>query len=224
MPSGRATAGGRRPTPRARSATREAAARPGSAGAGASWRRSSGAPGRARPRLRALVRAGVARPRPRGPPGRGHGARGRVDRTRSSTSLSQQHVIGSSLAFRISDLFHGTPTVLPGSYALHQNQTFAEVRAILAAGPNIYPVDVRPGFTLPEVARAGRRPPRPRAGRLREGGGQRRGALGLLAAGLEQPRGHARAPGTTWSSRARATPRSCATWCSASTATPARPG
>ena len=26
------------------------------------------------------------------------------------------------------------------------------MRAILAAGPNIYPVDVRPGFTLSEVA------------------------------------------------------------------------
>jgi len=68
------------------------------------------------------------------------------------SSLSQQHVIGSSLAFQVSDIFHGTPTVVPGSYALHQNQTFAEVRAILAAGPNIYPVDVRPGFTVSEVA------------------------------------------------------------------------
>ncbi len=67
-------------------------------------------------------------------------------------SLSQQHVIGSSFAFRISDFFHGAPTVLPGSYALHENQTFPEVRAILDAGPNIYPVDVRPGFTLSEVA------------------------------------------------------------------------
>jgi len=61
-------------------------------------------------------------------------------------------VIGSSLAFRISDFFHGTPSVLPGSYALPQNQTFAEVRALLAAGPNIYPVDVRPGLTVAEVA------------------------------------------------------------------------
>ncbi len=67
-------------------------------------------------------------------------------------SLGQQHVIGSSFAFRISDFFHGAPTVLPGSYALHENQTFSEVRAILDAGPNIYPVDVRPGFTLSEVA------------------------------------------------------------------------
>jgi peptidoglycan lytic transglycosylase G len=67
-------------------------------------------------------------------------------------ALSQQHVIGSSLAFQVSEVFHGMPTVLPGSYALHQNLAFSEVRVILAAGPNIYPVDVRPGFTLSEVA------------------------------------------------------------------------
>lgn len=68
-------------------------------------------------------------------------------------TLNEKHVIGSSLAFQVFDVFHGTPTVLPGSYAMHQNQTFSEVRALLAAGPNIYPVDVRPGFTLSEVAR-----------------------------------------------------------------------
>ena len=68
------------------------------------------------------------------------------------STLSDRGVIGSSLAFRISDFFHGTPTVQSGSYAMHQNQTFAEVRALLAAGPNIYPVDVRPGNTLSEVA------------------------------------------------------------------------
>ena len=49
-------------------------------------------------------------------------------------------------------MFHGTPSVLPGATPLHQNLSFSEVRAILAAGPNIYPVDVRPGFTLSEVA------------------------------------------------------------------------
>jgi UPF0755 protein len=67
-------------------------------------------------------------------------------------ALSQQHVIGSSLAFQVSEVFHGTPAVLPGSYALHQNLAFSEVRTLLAAGPNIYPVDVRPGFTFSEVA------------------------------------------------------------------------
>lgn len=68
------------------------------------------------------------------------------------SALSDKGVIGSSLAFQISNFFHGTPTVQAGSYAMHQNQTFAEVRALLAAGPNIYPVDVRPGNTLSEVA------------------------------------------------------------------------
>ena len=67
-------------------------------------------------------------------------------------ALSRQHVIGSSLAFQVSELFHGTPSVLPGSYALHQNLAFSQVRTLLAAGPNIYPVNVRPGFTFSEVA------------------------------------------------------------------------
>jgi UPF0755 protein len=68
------------------------------------------------------------------------------------SDLHRHGVIGSTLAFQVSDVFHGTPTVLPGSYALHQNLTFGEVRALLAAGPNVYPVDVRPGNTLSEVA------------------------------------------------------------------------
>ena len=67
-------------------------------------------------------------------------------------ALSQHGVIGNSLAFQISEVIHGTPTVLPGSYAIHQNLAFSEVRVLLAAGPNIYPVKVRPGFTLSEVA------------------------------------------------------------------------
>ena len=66
--------------------------------------------------------------------------------------LSAQHVIGSSLAFRLFDLVHGSPTVLPGDYALHGNETFAQVRAALAAGPNIYLVTVQRGLTLAEVA------------------------------------------------------------------------
>ena len=67
-------------------------------------------------------------------------------------ALSDKGVIGSSLAFQISDFFHGTPTVLPGSYAMRQNLSFSEARTLLAAGPNIFPVEVRPGNTLSEVA------------------------------------------------------------------------
>ena len=67
------------------------------------------------------------------------------------SDLGQSQVIGSTFAFRIGDLIHGSPSVLPGAYQFHQNQTFGEVRAILSAGPNIFPVDVHPGLTLHEV-------------------------------------------------------------------------
>jgi len=67
--------------------------------------------------------------------------------------LSADHVIGSSLAFRISDLVHGSPTPVPGEYLLHQNESFAQVRAILNGGPNILAVDVNRGLTLREVAK-----------------------------------------------------------------------
>jgi UPF0755 protein len=66
--------------------------------------------------------------------------------------LSAQHVIGSTLAFRVFDLVHGSPTVLPGHYALRQNQSYADVHSILGGGPNILAVTVDPGFTLHEVA------------------------------------------------------------------------
>jgi UPF0755 protein len=67
-------------------------------------------------------------------------------------SLSGAHVIGSTLAFRLFDLVHGTPTIQPGSYAFHTNETFASVHSLLAAGPNVYAVDVNRGLTLHEVA------------------------------------------------------------------------
>ncbi len=69
-----------------------------------------------------------------------------------ATQLSAHHVIGSTLAFRLFNLVHGSPTVLPGDYALHGNETFAQVRAALAAGPNIYAVTITRGLTLGEVA------------------------------------------------------------------------
>ncbi len=62
---------------------------------------------------------------PRGPPGGRHRARGRRIRLASIDALSQAHVIGSSLAFRISNVVHGAPNPVPGSYALHQNQSFS---------------------------------------------------------------------------------------------------
>ncbi len=68
------------------------------------------------------------------------------------SKLSADHVIGSTLAFRVYDLVHGSPTILPGHYLLHQNQGFSQVHAILGSGPNIAAVTVDPGLTLHEVA------------------------------------------------------------------------
>jgi UPF0755 protein len=66
--------------------------------------------------------------------------------------LSAHHVIGSSLAFRIFDLVHGSPTIVAGDYLLHQNESFSEVHTILDAGPNIAEIVVNRGLTLHEVA------------------------------------------------------------------------
>jgi UPF0755 protein len=67
-------------------------------------------------------------------------------------TLSGHGVISSGFAFRLSDLVHGDPTVRPGSYLFHQNQSFSTVRAILASGPDVFSVDVLAGYTLAEVA------------------------------------------------------------------------
>jgi UPF0755 protein len=66
-------------------------------------------------------------------------------------ALAGRGVIASSLAFRISDIVHGTPTVQPGSYLFHKNQSFSAVRTIFSGGPDVFDVDVVPGLTLAEV-------------------------------------------------------------------------
>jgi UPF0755 protein len=66
--------------------------------------------------------------------------------------LAKDQVIGSSLAFRMSFLIHGTPTIEPGGYLLHQNLAFSTVHEILGAGPDVFAVTVYPGYTLQEVA------------------------------------------------------------------------
>ncbi|HLN43759.1 MAG TPA: endolytic transglycosylase MltG [Acidimicrobiales bacterium] len=69
-----------------------------------------------------------------------------------TASLVRAHVVGSALAFHVYLALHGTPTVLPGTYLLHRNESFADVRAGLAGGPDVFSVDVLPGFTVGEVA------------------------------------------------------------------------
>ncbi len=69
-----------------------------------------------------------------------------------AATLEAKGVLSSSLAFRIWSLFHGTPPVLPGSYAFNKNSSFATVDRVISAGPNVFPLDIPPGFTVAEVA------------------------------------------------------------------------
>jgi UPF0755 protein len=70
-----------------------------------------------------------------------------------ASTLQSRHVIGSSLAYRIWGQFHTLPGVLSGAYAFRQNSSFATVNRIITGGPNVFPLQIPPGFTVSEVAR-----------------------------------------------------------------------
>jgi UPF0755 protein len=61
-------------------------------------------------------------------------------------------VIASPFAFRLENLFLGTPLIRAGTYEMRQSSSFASVRAILSAPPNVEVVTVAAGLTLHEVA------------------------------------------------------------------------
>ncbi len=69
-----------------------------------------------------------------------------------TATLGRDHVVDSSLAFRLYLLLHGAPVVRPGGYYLYRHDTFAHIRAALAAGPDVYDVTVVPGLSAAEVA------------------------------------------------------------------------
>ncbi len=69
-----------------------------------------------------------------------------------ASTLAGRQVIGSSLAYRIWSQLHHPPSVLSGSYAFRQNSSFSAVDGVIAAGPNVFPLDIPPGFTVSEVA------------------------------------------------------------------------
>ena len=79
--------------------------------------------------------------------------------------LADKGVIGSALAFRIWSQFDSLPGIVPGSYAFSRNSSFGEVQSVLAGGPNVFPIDVPPGFTVSELAtRVGQLPGHSSAG------------------------------------------------------------
>lgn len=66
--------------------------------------------------------------------------------------LASKGVISSALAFRIWSQFNSLPGIRPGLYAFHMNSSFGQAQAVLAAGPNVFPLVVPPGFTVSELA------------------------------------------------------------------------
>jgi cell division protein YceG involved in septum cleavage len=69
-----------------------------------------------------------------------------------ASELHTKGVISSAFAFRLDTLIFGVPIVLPGSYELKQGASFAQVRSILGATPNVRVVTVIPGLSFHEVA------------------------------------------------------------------------
>lgn len=69
-----------------------------------------------------------------------------------ASTLADKGVIGSSLAYRVWGQFYGVPGVLAGTYAFNKNVSFATVDSVISAGPNVFRLDIPPGFTVREVA------------------------------------------------------------------------
>jgi UPF0755 protein len=70
-----------------------------------------------------------------------------------SKVMSEMHakgVISSTFAFRLDLTIFGSPTVIPGTYAMTQGASFATLRSILEGPPNV--VSVPSGYTLHEIA------------------------------------------------------------------------
>ncbi len=70
----------------------------------------------------------------------------------TASLLSSKGVIGNSFAYRIWSQFNSLPGIDPGTYAFRENSSFGEAQAVLAGGPNVFPLDVPPGFTVSELA------------------------------------------------------------------------
>jgi UPF0755 protein len=69
-----------------------------------------------------------------------------------ASDLESKGVISSAFAYQIWSVLHSAPSVVAGDYAFDQNSSFSEVDAIVAGGPNVFDLEVPPGFTVREVA------------------------------------------------------------------------
>ena len=83
----------------------------------------------------------------------------------TASLLAAKGVISNAFAYRIWSQFNSLPGIRSGSYAFRTNSSFGQAQAILAAGPNVFPLVVPPGFTVSELAtRVGQLPGHTAAG------------------------------------------------------------
>ena len=68
-----------------------------------------------------------------------------------TSALTRAQVIGTSFAFRLWSVVHGSPVVRPGTYQLHRNLSFSAAKTALDAGPNVVQINVVPGTTMSEL-------------------------------------------------------------------------
>jgi UPF0755 protein len=68
--------------------------------------------------------------------------------------LAKKRVITSTLAFRIYLTLHGTPVIQPGDELFTRGESFGKIVQTLSDGPDVYPLEVPPGFTVAEVAQS----------------------------------------------------------------------
>ncbi len=68
------------------------------------------------------------------------------------STLERKGVINSSFAFELWALVHGQPSVDSGRYQLREGSSYAAVKSLLDAGPNVQELDVIAGTTISEVA------------------------------------------------------------------------
>jgi UPF0755 protein len=68
-----------------------------------------------------------------------------------AAELAARGVVESALAFRLSMLIPGSPTIEPGGYLFHERSSFSSAKSVLSAGPDVFTLDVQAGETLTEV-------------------------------------------------------------------------
>ncbi len=69
-----------------------------------------------------------------------------------ASDLATQHVLSSTLAFKIDLALFGAPIIRPGIYVVRQNSSHGAIRKALSSGPNANVLYVTPGMTIRQIA------------------------------------------------------------------------